>query len=189
MVTASIDTGACTGLQLQVVASDTSDFLSLDNVKSFLRVDFADDDYWLQILLSGAIDLVESYCGISVRPKTFIATYLTVSSSFELPYGPNQVITSMVDSAGNVLAYTTLGTVYPQVRITTFTGADSITIGYTAGYLPGTVPSGIIQAIAKMVNTNFDIRADLTVERATLIEFSNDSKSLLAPYRRTIGWW
>ena len=62
MILASLDTGFTAGLQVQVVSSDNSDLISTDNVKSFLRVDYADDDYLIQLMTSTAIDWIEQYC-------------------------------------------------------------------------------------------------------------------------------
>jgi len=188
MVLASLDTGNTAGLQVQVVSSDNSDLISTDNVKSFLRVDYADDDYLIQLMTSTAIDWIEQYCGIALRPKTIIATYNSVSKMLELPYGPNPVISTILDSNGNALTYTQIGTVFPQFQIISYSGAASLAITYTTGYVLGTVPAGIIQALLKIIATDFDNRANITVERAVLIEYSNDAKSLLGPYRRNISW-
>lgn len=188
MIVPSIDTGITSGMQVQVINADTSDLISLDNVKSFLRVDFSDDDYLINLMVNTAIDWIENYCAIALRPKVIIASYNSIGTRLELPYGPNSVINSIVDSAGNALTYTYFGSAFPQFKIGTFTGAPSIVITYTTGYVIGTVPAGIIQALLKMVSTDFDNRANMTVERAVLIEYSNDTKSLLAPYRRNLAW-
>lgn len=188
MVNASYDSGITSGGQVQVVSGDTSDLISTDNVKAFLRVDFSDDDYLIGIMIATAVDWIEQYCGIALRPKTIVATYASIGKNLELPYGPNPVINSIVDSNGNVITWTQTGVVFPIFHIATFTGSPAMTINYTTGYATGTVPAGIIQALLKMVSTDFDNRSNMTVERATLIEYSNDTKALLAPYRRNIAW-
>ena len=182
-VHADINQGVCLGLVLEKVSGDSYELLSADAVKSYIRVDFADDDFILSLMLAEAIEYAEKFTGLSLRQSSYVATYDSVALSFELPMGPNCVVESVVDSSGNDIVFFMTSSQFAKINFPIMPYGPVI-ITYSAGYLPGTIPAGIITALLKMVATDYDIRANFEVVRGTLIEYNNDSKSLLKQHMR-----
>jgi uncharacterized phiE125 gp8 family phage protein len=189
--------------------------LSLSFVKSYLRVDYTDDDVLITSLIQSARERAQIYYNRSFTTQTLQAYYDAIERRFALPRAPIQSVVSVTLTYLNETSTLTLNKDYYLmgaqdkfvVLVATtynlpagFSVADdlyrfNLQVQYTAGYdtdypcnLPGSkVPSGIQEAILKMVAAAYDMRADVqpTSRQGTIgfMEIPNDAKSLLNRYR------
>ncbi|HXB12425.1 MAG TPA: head-tail connector protein [Bacteroidia bacterium] len=69
--------------------------LSLSTVKSYLRIDFADDDTLITALIQSARERAEQYCNRSFITQTLEAYYDKIEKNFTLPRAPIQSVSSV----------------------------------------------------------------------------------------------
>jgi hypothetical protein len=67
--------------------------ISLDDAKSYLQVDYFEDDKLISRLIHSARQYVETFCGISIIEKEIELIVTINSTPFLLPYGPIKEIT------------------------------------------------------------------------------------------------
>lgn len=194
--------------EIKVVTPPATE-LSLTTVKSYLRIDFTDDDALLTTLIQSARERAEQYCNRSFITQTLEAYYDKIEKNFTLPRAPIQSVSSVkliylneVSTLTQNADYYVMGNQDQWITITAttynlppgFSPGDDISryhldVTYTAGYGSAwsSVPMGIQEAIMKMVGAAYEVRED--VERLTrtgsinLMEIPNDAKSLLNAYK------
>jgi hypothetical protein len=86
-------------INLKRVADLGSEFITLQEAKTQLRVDFTDDDTEITALITKARRLVENYCSISIVYQR-IELVAILEHCWKLPYGPVIGIESVADSTG-----------------------------------------------------------------------------------------
>ena len=84
-------------IDLKRVTNLGGDPITLEEAKTQLRVDFADDDTEITSLISKAIRHVESYCNISIAYQR-ISLISRMEREWKLPYGPVIGIESVSDN-------------------------------------------------------------------------------------------
>ena len=129
-----------------------SEPLSLSEVKSWLRVDYSDEDTLITSLISEARNQAELYLGVSIIEKS-IVLILTDRSEIQLPYGPVSVVSSVVDENDDALEYDLLAE-----KITFDSTVDYAKISYSAGM--STVPSGLEMALKQIIMRYYENRGD-----------------------------
>ena len=178
-----------------VSATKTQDknieFLTLAEVKNYLRVDYTVDDSYIADLIEGAYDAFESYTNTSIRPYSIDAVWEQFGVSLDLPYPPinygnytftvrtveyafedgtKQDVTSIWEQVGGAIRVLKPETIAPGYRLF---------VSYTVAN--ATIPSKLKMGLLKWVATNYEDRqntADFNV-----YEVPNSSKHLWAEYR------
>jgi len=152
--------------------------VSLDDMKEYMKVDYDDEDSFIQSLITEAREWVERRCGISVIPKN-ITAILQVLNSQELPYGPiNTDIDITVSGNKN---YTLTG-----IKFISLNGYGIYEVNYNAGYT--SVPEGIIGAIKSYVAYCFENRGDnLNIESSDNL-FAKEARYKSSFFKRNIGF-
>lgn len=142
--------------------------VTLDEVKTYIRKDFPDDDTdVLPDMITAAREWAEETAGITIVNRRITAV-LEVFNRQELPYGP--VITIQ-----DATKYHLQGSLFPRVI-----GNGEITLTYDAGY--GTsVPESIKLAIMAKVASTDAHRGDEDKQH-----YAEIAHQLLAPYNRVL---
>lgn len=169
--------------------------LSLEDIKSHLRVEDNEDDEYILNLIGAAFGAAEHYTQIKIVESVYQYKLPRFSESIRLPVCPVQSVDliSYIDPDGLSQA---LGSFY--FRNTPFTpsvlpaygeafpdvqeGYESITIDFTAGY--SEVPKPIIQAVKMIVATLYEQREDYAAIELKSVPMS--SQTLLDPYRAIV---
>jgi uncharacterized phiE125 gp8 family phage protein len=194
--------------ELKIVAPPAVE-LSLSTVKSYLRVDFSDDDTLITTLIQSARERAEQYCNRSFITQTIEVYYDKIERTFILPRAPIQSVSTVkliylneVSTLTQNADYYVMGNQDQWITITAttynlppgFSPGDDISryhldVTYTAGYGSSwtNVPMGIQEAIMKMVGAAYEVREDVALLSSkgvsNIMEIPNDSKRLLDAYR------
>ena len=158
---------------LSVVTPPADTPLSLDEVKTALRVDGTDEDSLISLMLEGAAATIEKWTGVTLISTTYNAVFQAFPSGtsfFQLPRTPVTAVGSVTynNSAGTptVLSssdYTVaLGDAMRRARIVpgfldwwpqTYGHIDDVTIRFTAGYADAaSVPADLRNLVWMLVD-------------------------------------
>lgn len=165
-------------VDIDIESDLVSEPVSLTEVKSYLHIDFTEDDNLLSIMIKAARKRLERYTGVSFGSKVITAYIKTIAKyPTELPYGPAVTISSVSlwdENAYNVTEeYYVVGTDFKKIVVYT----DGLyKVNYTTNW---TVPEDIKLAIMAEVAYRYENRGDDNV--GTL---STQAKDLAHPYRR-----
>jgi uncharacterized phiE125 gp8 family phage protein len=176
--------------------------MTLESLKTFLRVDHTDEDTVIQSLLSAATGQVEAF----LKRQLLTATYDGFLDKFppggviECSLPPLQSVSSVkyVDSAGveqtwdpgnyTVDTVAERGRIYPNYQITwptTRGQRKAVTVRFIAGYgAQEDIPADIIAAIKILVATLFENREDY-ITGTVVHKLPFASKQLLLPH---VAW-
>jgi hypothetical protein len=115
------------------------------------------EDTLFSTFITAARKCVERLTGLSLVPKTCVATLINMTGFMELPYGPITNTPVFVDQYGNTIYPTLVGYDYPQVRdpLDTITSAS-----YNVGFASGSVPEELVVAILAQINFLYENRGD-----------------------------
>ena len=167
-----------------VLSESGSEPVSIDELKALLNMNFAgsgnygDDDDFLSSLLPVCRELIEHYCGISIKGKTLQAIVRNECGGVDLPFGPVVSIVTAVDIYGNTLPLITLGDKWRSIFEPV---TDYIKITYTVGYQSlgyNSTPKALKQAILEEAAWRYLNRG--TAEGLG----STQAKALCSPYKR-----
>ena len=180
------------------VASESgSEPVSLDELKAHLNMSFSgkstfdDDDDYLTKLISVCREVIENYCGLSIKAKTLVAYLRNECGGVELPYGPVFSITESKDKNGNNVQLVLVGDKFPSVE-----GPldDYIKVTYTVGFTRiGAIPKPFKQAIMEECAWRYNNRGSANMDNVTFQVLnrgsveglgSSQTKSILAPYKK-----
>lgn len=146
----------------------------IDDIKDHLQIDTDDHDLLLNTLMGSAVETVEQYCSVSLIETNVTASWDELHTTEELPYGP-------VRSVINAEECSVKGVVPGWAKV--FGNGHAARCEYVAGY--DNIPDPIKLAVMKLVTDNFEQRAGFTMSgRLTMMQFPNDWRSSLRPYRR-----
>jgi uncharacterized phiE125 gp8 family phage protein len=158
--------------------------VTLDEVKEHLRIDFEDDDDYLDRLISSVRAEVETSTGLSLIARTITTTVGNVNANYSLPYGPVTGAITVKDSDGvnvntDFYAFTddlfpSLTTSQTQSYFYPITGGVIIeptyrtfpkwTFSYTAGYTRDTIPEDLKQGIIEKIAFRYEHRGDENIK-------------------------
>jgi len=183
--------------------------LNLSTVKSYLRIDFTDDDSLITTLIQSARERAEQYCNRAFITQTLEVYYDKIEKNFTLPRAPIQSVGTVkliylneVSTLTQNADYYVMGNQDQWITITAttynlppgFSPGDDLSryhldVTYTAGYGNDYtfVPMGIQEAVMKMVGAAYEVREDVAIitkgGTTGLLEIPNDAKRLLDAYK------
>lgn len=161
----------------RVTTQPASEPVTLDFIKSFLKVDGSSEDALIAVLITAARQQAERYCQIAIMPQTITETFprfysyglrlsisplvgVTSISYLDLIGDTQTLSTEIYDADTNVWPphiYRIPYNDFPQ----TYAVPDAVTVVYSAGYANAdAVPNQIKMAIALMVVEWYDNRSD-----------------------------
>lgn len=175
--------------------------VSLQEMKDFLRLegfgdpesgsmtsDFDFDDLLIESMITAARKKAEAFCGISIVFHSWKVLLTNRGGDSDLPYGPIQSVTSIVDKNGNdVTTYKLRGFNFQFLESPK---QELLTLEYDAGY--DDVPEEIVLAIKQMVWYWYNVRG--TIDASTfgvnvqLTTIPDIALSTLRPFKRSWTW-
>lgn len=167
-----------------VMAEAGSEPVTIEELKALLNMNFAgsgnygDDDDLLTSLIPVCREIIEHYCGISIKAKTIQAIVRNECGGVDLPFGPVVSIASALDINGNTVSLTTLGDKWRSIFEPTL---DYIKVTYTVGFQAigyNATPKALRQAILEEAAWRYLNRG--TAEGLG----STQAKALCSPYKR-----
>jgi uncharacterized phiE125 gp8 family phage protein len=146
-------------LDVQVLQDVTLEPVTLVEVKSHLRVTFADDDTYIEgILIPACRAAMEKYCGVSLATKILKVQLVNAEGNIELPYGPVQQLVALEDSKGNAISdYLSAGLLFKRLLTQS---CDYTTATYIAGYIPGGIPPDLKLDLLRIIGYCYEHRGD-----------------------------
>ena len=139
--------------------------LTSAEVKTWLKVDFTDEDTLISSLITQVRELAEETSGLALIDKTieyFEDDRDIIGDWIKLPYPEHDSITSVVLD-GNTLttaSYDTTGLTQKMIKVSSDSSVDSyedygLKVTYTT---KGTCPAGVKLAMLKLIAENYDKR-------------------------------
>lgn len=127
-------------------SQESSNSLSLSDVKNWLKIDLNDEDAILQLIVTAARIEIENYVNLSLVERTVTANIVNRLGNFILPYGPVKAISSYTDLLNNANDYTSKMNLINE----SFEGSGIVV--YTAGFaiLPANLRIAWLQQCAFM---------------------------------------
>jgi len=176
------------GLSSYKQADDTPGekvYLTRQEVKDFIRVDYNTDDTIIDMLISGAYGAFEAFTSRSLREYQIEAVWEQFGASVDLPYAPVISVTTVnyrfEDGTNNDVTsvWEQVGDKIRVLKPEQVAYGNRLVVNYSTGYdvLPGNLKLGLLKWIA----SNYEDRqntADFNV-----YEMPNGSKHLWAEYR------
>jgi uncharacterized phiE125 gp8 family phage protein len=164
----------------EVIKKSELPVISLQQVKSHLRLDHADDDEYLLYLISVATEWVEEL----IESPLLTATHALRSSSQEIRL-PMQNVIDIISVVGirddgmrRALKYSV--EVASKVSVSVNSAYPTIEITYTCGFgeRPKDIPAPLRQAIMNHVACHYDCRTEISKEQYLML------LQLVHPYRK-----
>lgn len=189
-------------MSYQITVQPTSEPITTAEAKAHLRVDFSDDDTYIDTLIVAARKVCEKFCNRAFITQTwrencnYFPAYLELSMSPVISvtsvkyYDGNEVQQTLSTSNYQVDLLSDTATIYEGISAG-FPSVSSATINpieviYVCGYgAASDVPDDIKHAIKLMVSHFYENREmiNVTLALAVQIEIPNVVKQLLANYR------
>ena len=130
--------------------------VTLAEAKLYCRVTNSVDDNQISLMIKQAREAVEVGTGLSLIPKTAVVWFTNFDGNFNLPYGPVNSFTSLIDENGDtVLAanYSLVGGKFPLLQFPIWRNLKAT---YTCGY--ATIPNDLKIAILDQVSYDYENR-------------------------------
>ena len=157
----------------------SSEPVTATEVKSYLKIDFTDDDTLIETIISGVREMAEELTGLSLIPSTIV--YFEDSDyddEIRLPYPEHNDVTEVIQNSEDITADCIItGETEKVVKLPYI--YDGIKITYTT---LGTCPAGVKLALLKA-------RADIYERRGNsfegaIAELSENSIAMLTRYMK-----
>ena len=130
--------------------------VTLAEAKLYCRVSTSVDDNQISLMIKQAREAVEVGTGLSLIPKTAVVWFTNFNGSFNLPYGPVNSFTSLIDENGDTIDaadYTLVGGKFPMLTRPLWRNLKAT---YTVGYT--TIPNDLKIAILDQVSYDYENR-------------------------------
>ena len=130
--------------------------VTLAEAKLYCRVTTSVDDNQITLMIKQAREAIEVGTGLSLIPKTAVVWFTNFNGGFNLPYGPVNSFTSLIDENNDTIVaadYTLVGGKFPQLQRPTFRNLKAT---YVVGY--ATVPNDLKIAILDQVSYDYENR-------------------------------
>lgn len=153
-----------------------SEFITLAEAKAHLRIDFDDENTYINTLIAAARKKIEDYTGCSLLLTEITVVMENGKPGIELPYGPYKDFFLLKDGQGDLIAaddYTLKGT---EFIILDQSVSTDITMTYNAGYTVDNLPPDLKLAVLHQITHFYENRGDGSV--------SESAKHLANNYRR-----
>lgn len=179
-------------MKLFLNTAATGEVVTVEEQKSFMKIDIDDEDSIIEQMISAATKRIEEYCRISILTQKWNVYYNSLSDKMELPRAPLQSIDnfyyydddySQNDMDENLYkVFTFEGVAIPgyirrlknQSWPTYTTNGDGIKIEFTSGFGDDSsdVPPDIVMAVFLIVSFWFENREsqEMPIEAINLIE-------------------
>jgi len=197
-------------MPLYLVTGPSAVPVSLDEVKTTMRVDFADDDADISGMIDAAVqnlDGRDGWLGRALISQVWDYKLPCFDGcEIPIPLPPLIEVQSVTYYDGNNALQTLSASIYEVVGLggfgkarialaygqrwpVTYPRPEAVTIRFRAGYVDteadpaaGTVPAPILTAIKRQVATMYDNRESVVVG-ATVSKIPGSVETMLAPYR------
>lgn len=166
-------------LDIVTLSETSTEPVALPEMKAYLHVDFANDDFLISLMISSARRRLEKFTGRSFVPKTVIAT-LQLDGNYELPYGPVNAISEVTKINGDdseVLQATDYNVYGEAFKSFSPHSTGMYKVEYTAGN--NSLPEDLKLAIMAEVGYRYENRGDENVKG-----ISDMAYHLAHPYKR-----
>lgn len=175
--------------------------VSLDDVKTHLRLSGSSEDAYLTRLVEAAVEAVERYTKRDLITKTYKQLQDTFFRINQIRKSPNVSVTSVKYYGQDNIQQTLSSALYYALNYSQYLGIFPVTdgnwpstyirpqaveINFTAGYgtSSSSVPASIKQAILMLVANMYENRGDCNeCGPDTLISTNSAVKGLLSPFR------
>jgi uncharacterized phiE125 gp8 family phage protein len=130
--------------------------VTLAEAKLYCRVTTSVDDNQITLMIKQAREAIEVGTGLSLIPKTAVVWFTNFDGSFNLPYGPVNSFTSLIDENNDAIVaadYTLVGGKFPML---TRPPLRNLKATYVVGY--ATVPNDLKIAILDQVSYDYENR-------------------------------
>lgn len=130
--------------------------VTLAEAKLYCRVTTSVDDNQISLMIKQAREAIEVGTGLSLIPKTAVVWFTNFNGSFNLPYGPVNSFTSLIDENGDTIVaadYTLVGGKFPMLTRPLWRNLKAT---YTVGYT--TIPNDLKIAILDQVSYDYENR-------------------------------
>lgn len=130
--------------------------VTLAEAKLYCRVTTSVDDNQISLMIKQAREAIEVGTGLSLIPKTAVVWFTNFNGSFNLPYGPVNSFTSLIDENGDTIIaadYTLVGGKFPMLTRPLWRNLKAT---YTVGYT--TIPNDLKIAILDQVSYDYENR-------------------------------
>ena len=130
--------------------------VTLAEAKLYCRVSTSVDDNQISLMIKQAREAIEVGTGLSLIPKTAVVWFTNFNGSFNLPYGPVNSFTSLIDENNNTIDaadYTLVGGKFPMLTRPLWRNLKAT---YTVGYT--TIPNDLKIAILDQVSYDYENR-------------------------------
>jgi uncharacterized phiE125 gp8 family phage protein len=147
---------------VKIVTDAIAEPVTLQEVKDFLKVGYADDNALITGMITAARQLLEKQLNISIVQKTIKVTFThDACYEYQLPYGPVGEVTEAKFKYDQEDTTNITTTNYKLIgdEFKLFYGAEGWwTLTYTVGY--NTTPEAIKQGILKQIAWMYENRGD-----------------------------
>lgn len=170
-------------LDVSTVTDVVTEPVVLQDVKDFLRVDFADDNALITALITAARQLLEKQLNITIASKVLKVTFSCDGCyEYRIPYGPIEEIETVEFNYefGETISITSDNYKIIGTDFKLFKGQQGYyTITYKAGYsiAPEAIKQGILKQIAWMYENRGDDAIGGQVNRDVVIMLSGYNKN------------
>lgn len=130
--------------------------VTLAEAKLYCRVTNSVDDNQISLMIKQAREAIEVGTGLSLIPKTAVVWFTNFNGNFNLPYGPVNSFTSLIDENGDTIIaadYTLVGGKFPMLTRPLWRNLKAT---YTVGYT--TIPNDLKIAILDQVSYDYENR-------------------------------
>lgn len=130
--------------------------VTLAEAKLYCRVSTSVDDNQISLMIKQAREAIEVGTGLSLIPKTAVVWFTNFNGSFNLPYGPVNSFTSLIDENGDTIVaadYTLVGGKFPMLTRPLW---KNLKATYVVGY--ATIPNDLKIAILDQVSYDYENR-------------------------------
>jgi hypothetical protein len=132
-------------------------------VKSWLKIDFADEDTLIASLITQCREIAEEASGLALVVKTieyFEEDRDLISDWVKLPYPEHDSITEVVLDGTAITDYYTSGLTQKLIKVSGSVSSESLNdYGLKVTYTTlGTCPAGVKLAMLKLIAENYDKR-------------------------------
>ena len=171
-----------------------NDIITVADLKTFCRVDSADEDTLMDALRQAAITWCEEYCSIRLGDVAAIA-YADAWAPLGITVGPVQSITSITYTAsdnttqtlGATYYYSDLASQIARIRFVSppdlyDDALNRVQVNMTIGYPEASIPTPLIQAVRLLVGHLYESRVE-EVQGTITTRLKMGLEALVNPYR------
>lgn len=170
-------------MNLKVITETTKEPILLDDVKQFLRIDYDEDDFILQTMVSAAREYAETFTRRSIANKTYELTINSYVDRISLANPPFVNIDTVIDSNGETIDHKVIEE-YERAIIAFNSFYETAKVTYQAGY--DVVPNTIKQAMLILISHFYENRETVIVG-TSVVKMPFSVESLLYPHK--VGWF